>query len=107
MIVATLATTSLENIASHAWKNDCSPDQLWFQVNIKIPGKISIVDFKTYIFKNRHVTWRLMKRAEASNYSAIVVSLGFHGTIRSNIRSNFKLPRKLRFSCFHQLEHLL
>ena len=76
MVVSTLSTVSLEDIAS------ASTSPLWFQL---------------YFYKNRAISESLVQRAELCGYSAIVVTIDvpLMGRRESDIRNQFKLPPDL------------
>lgn len=69
-----MSTVSIEEIA------DGTPNSLkWFQL---------------YVFKDRHQAGLLVRRAEASGFKALVltVDLPVMGIRRDDIRNDFKLP---------------
>ena len=73
MAVSTLATSSLEEVAAAA------AGPLWFQL---------------YVYKDRGVTEMLVKRAEAADYKALVLTVDapYLGRRERDIRSGFGLP---------------
>ena len=76
-VLSTLATTSIEDVARAA------PDgRLWFQL---------------YVFKDRGLTTELVRRAEASGYEAIVMTVDapFLGRRERDARNRFTLPEGL------------
>ncbi|XP_070000343.1 uncharacterized protein Hao isoform X2 [Penaeus vannamei] len=80
--LSTIATTSIEEIASEA------PDTLRF--------------FQLYIYKDRAVTASLVKRAEAAGFSALVLTVDApHFGIRlADLRNKFTLPPHLGMANF-------
>uniref|UniRef100_A0A915DPM9 FMN hydroxy acid dehydrogenase domain-containing protein n=1 Tax=Ditylenchus dipsaci TaxID=166011 RepID=A0A915DPM9_9BILA len=83
MICSTLATTSLENVAKSAPEGTV----LWYQL---------------YVYKNRQLTESLVKRAVASGYSALVLTVDAPsmGRRRADERNGFELPHHLRMANF-------
>lgn len=82
MIVSTLSTTALEDVRMSAPKA-----VLWFQL---------------HVFKNRAITMSLVRRAEASGYGALVVTVGspFYGNRFADARNKFKMPKGLMLANF-------
>lgn len=82
MILSTMSTTALEDVRMSAPKA-----VLWFQL---------------YIFKDRAITMSLVRRAEASGYGALVVTLDapIGGNRFADIRNRFKLPKGLMLANF-------
>lgn len=80
--LSTIATSSIEEIAEYA------PDTLRF--------------FQLYIYKDREVTASLVRRAEAANFSALVLTVDApsFGLRRADIRNKFALPPHLRMANF-------
>ncbi len=74
MTVSTMSSISLEEIARQS-----EHDQLWLQC---------------YIFKDRHLTETLIKRAEQAGFKALVLTVGMpvHGKRFRDIENQFKLP---------------
>ncbi|HEV2238581.1 MAG TPA: alpha-hydroxy acid oxidase [Ktedonobacterales bacterium] len=81
MIVATLATRSLEEVA------EAASGPLWFQL---------------YVYKDRTVSEALVRRAEAAGYRALVltVDLPVLGRREADERNAFALPAHLRLANF-------
>jgi 4-hydroxymandelate oxidase len=73
MCLATLATTSLEDVAA------ASPAPKWFQL---------------YVFRDREITRDLVQRAAANGYQAIVLTVDVPGVSRRerDMRIGFHLP---------------
>ncbi|XP_060658213.1 uncharacterized protein LOC132792763 [Drosophila nasuta] len=81
-ILSTLSTTSLEDLAKAA------PDTCkWFQL---------------YIYKDRHVTEQLVRRAERANFKALVVTIDtpINGDRRADAKNKFCLPSHLSLANF-------
>ncbi|KAG0416156.1 hypothetical protein HPB47_006666 [Ixodes persulcatus] len=79
MILSTLSTTSMEDVrkaAPHAI--------LWYQL---------------YVFQDRELTRRLVKRAEQAGYSALVLTVDapVFGRRVSDVRKRFSLPSHLKY----------
>ncbi|CAN7978586.1 unnamed protein product [Ixodes persulcatus] len=79
MILSTLSTTSMEDVrkaAPHA--------VLWYQL---------------YVFQDRELTRRLVKRAEQAGYSALVLTVDapVFGRRVSDVRKRFSLPSHLKY----------
>ena len=76
MILSTLATHSIEEVAAEASGN------LWFQL---------------YVYKDRGITRRLVERAEAAGCKALVITLDstLLGRRERDVRNNFHLPHGL------------
>ena len=76
MVVSTLATRSLEEVAAAA------TGPLWFQL---------------YVYRDRGITKRLISRAEGAGYRALVLTVDTPrlGRRERDERSRFKLPRGL------------
>uniref|UniRef100_A0A914MQE4 FMN hydroxy acid dehydrogenase domain-containing protein n=1 Tax=Meloidogyne incognita TaxID=6306 RepID=A0A914MQE4_MELIC len=85
MICSTLSTTPLEEVAKHASDNAT----IWFQL---------------YIYKNRALTEKLVRRAEKAGFSALVLTVDapHFGRRRADERNGFKLPEHLRVANFEQ-----
>lgn len=82
MILSTIATSSIEEVAAAA------PSGIrWFQL---------------YIYKDRGVTQQLVKRAEKSGFSAIVLTIDapVFGTRHADVRNKFSLAPHLRMANF-------
>lgn len=82
MILSTLSTTSLEDVAQAA------PEGLrWFQL---------------YVYKDRPVTEQLVRRAEKCGYKAIVLTVDAptFGIRLADVRNKFLLPPHLRLANF-------
>lgn len=82
MILSTLSTTSMEDVrkaAPHA--------VLWYQL---------------YVFQDRELTRRLVKRAEQAGYSALVLTVDapVFGRRVSDVRKRFSLPSHLKLANF-------
>ncbi|CAN7993593.1 unnamed protein product, partial [Ixodes pacificus] len=82
MILSTLSTTSMEDVrkaAPHAI--------LWYQL---------------YVFQDRELTKRLVKRAEQAGYSALVLTVDapVFGRRVSDVRKSFSLPSHLKLANF-------
>jgi len=82
MIVSTIATTSLEEIAKAAPNG-----HRWFQL---------------YVYKDRAVTMDLVRRAERADYKALVVTVDtpYAGKRRDDLRNGYSLPPHLRMANF-------
>jgi (S)-2-hydroxy-acid oxidase len=82
MIVSTIATTSLEDIAKAAPNG-----QRWFQL---------------YVYKDRAVTMDLVRRAEKADYKALVLTVDtpYAGKRRNDLRNAFTLPLHLKMANF-------
>ncbi|EDW72557.1 uncharacterized protein Dwil_GK20637 [Drosophila willistoni] len=81
-ILSTLSTTSLEDLAAGA------PDTVkWFQL---------------YIYKDRSITEKLVRRAEKANFKALVLTIDapIFGHRRADVRNNFSLPSHLTLANF-------
>lgn len=76
MTVSTLSSVSLEDIAT------ISSGPLWFQL---------------YIYKDRTITQKLIRRAELAGYSALIVTVDtpIMGRRERDIRNQFKLPNRV------------
>lgn len=84
MILSTISTTSIEDVATAA------PSlSKWFQL---------------YIYKDRNVTRRLVKRAEDAGFKALVLTVDtpFFGTRLADHRNSFCLPPHLELANFKQ-----
>lgn len=82
MIVSTIATTSLEGVS------DAAPDCVrWFQL---------------YVYKDRDVTVRLVKRAEKAGYTALVLTVDtpYFGQRIADVKNKFALPPGLIMANF-------
>lgn len=82
-IMSTLSTSSIEEVAAAA-----PPDTLkWFQL---------------YIYRNRELTERLVRRAEAAGFAAIVLTVDapVFGVRRADVRNRFALPAPLELRNF-------
>uniref|UniRef100_A0A1I8C1Q9 FMN hydroxy acid dehydrogenase domain-containing protein n=1 Tax=Meloidogyne hapla TaxID=6305 RepID=A0A1I8C1Q9_MELHA len=84
MICSTLSTTPLEEVAKNADNNS-----IWFQL---------------YIYKNRSLTEKLVRRAEKAGYSALVLTVDapHFGRRRADERNGFKLPEHLSVANFKE-----
>jgi 4-hydroxymandelate oxidase len=82
MVVSTLATTSLEEVAAAA-----AGGPLWFQL---------------YVYKDRSVSESLVRRAEAAGYRALVLTVDtpLLGRREADERNGFGLPDHLRMANF-------
>lgn len=78
MVVSTIATTKLEDVATAA-----PTGRRWFQL---------------YVYKNRTITEALVKRVEKAGYEALVVTINIPvtGKRRPDVRNSFALPAHLR-----------
>ena len=88
MVVSTLATRSVEEIAASAG------GPLWFQL---------------YVFRDRSLSQRLIARAEEAGYRAICLTVDTPrlGQRERDVRSGFKLPRGVTIRNYEGLgEHL-
>ena len=83
MVVSTMATRSLEEIAAVAG------GPLWFQL---------------YVYRDRALSQRLIARAEAAGYRALVVTVDTPrlGRRERDLRSRFTLPRGVTIGNFRQ-----
>lgn len=77
--MSTLSTTSIEDIGAagpNAFK--------WFQL---------------YIYKNREISKRLIRRAEKAGFKALVLTVdsSIFGVRRSDTKNKFKLPKYLEY----------
>ncbi len=92
MISSTVSTTSLEEVAQAA------PNAIrWFQL---------------YVYQDREATRRLVKRAEAAGFKALVLTVDSPqvGRRRDNARNAFTLPSYLKYlpsDLFHSLLKLV
>lgn len=79
--LSSLSTTSLEEVAT------CGKDKRWFQL---------------YIAKDRSFTQKVIKRVEASGYSALVVTIDtpILGVRERDVRNGFHLPHPLKLANF-------
>ena len=86
MILSTLSTASLENVASVG----DGKHNLWFQL---------------YIYKDRKLTEAMIKRVEKAGYSAIVLTVDapFFGRRLADCRNKFSLPSGLKLANFQSL----
>src|SRR6185503_3102935 len=77
MVVSTMATTSLEDVAAAA------PGPKWFQL---------------YVYKDRDLAKSMVERAEAAGYSALVLTVDtpYLGRRERDVRNGFRLPDDLR-----------
>lgn len=76
-MLSTLSTTSIEDVAA------AGPNAIkWFQL---------------YIYKDREITKRLVRRAEKAGFKALVLTVDapLFGIRRSDVRNQFKLPNHL------------
>ncbi|KAM8712076.1 hypothetical protein ACLKA7_012578 [Drosophila subpalustris] len=81
-ILSTLSTTSLEDLSAAA------PDTLkWFQL---------------YIYKDRSLTEKIVRRAEKANFKALVLTVDapIFGHRRADVRNKFSLPSHLSLANF-------
>ncbi|CAF1588730.1 unnamed protein product, partial [Didymodactylos carnosus] len=92
MILSTLATTKLEDVAIEHKK-----------ALTEHPGSISQLWYQLYILKDREFTKNLVQRAEQSGYKAIVVTVDAPrlGNREADRRNTFRLPENM------QMENLL
>ncbi|XP_017106728.2 uncharacterized protein Hao [Drosophila bipectinata] len=85
-ILSTLSTTSLEDLAVGA------PETIkWFQL---------------YIYKDRTITEKLVRRAEKANFRALVLTIDapIFGHRRADVRNNFSLPSHLTLANFQGIK---
>ncbi|HLA44203.1 MAG TPA: alpha-hydroxy acid oxidase [Aggregatilineales bacterium] len=84
MILSTLSTTSLETVAAEG-------ASLWFQL---------------YIYKDRSITQRLVERAEAAGYQALVLTVDaiVSGLREQSVRDRFQLPEGLLLENFVEFQ---
>jgi 4-hydroxymandelate oxidase len=77
MALSTLSTVRLENVAAAA----TAP--MWFQI---------------YVYRDREITRRMVQRAEASGYTALVltVDVAVAGNRERDVRNRFKLPKGIQ-----------
>ena len=77
MMLSTLSTSSIEEVAAAA------TGPLWFQL---------------YVYKDREETKNLVRRAEAADYKAIVLTVDAQiwGVRERDVKNNFQLPDGLR-----------
>ena len=82
MILSTISTTSIEDVAAAAPKGN-----KWFQL---------------YIYKDRNVTRSLVRRVESSGFRALVLTVDtpFFGTRLADVRNHFCLPPHLTLANF-------
>lgn len=75
--MSTLSTTSIEDIGKHA------PDTIKF--------------FQLYIYRDRELTKKLVRRAENAGFKALVLTVDapVFGPRRADIRNKFELPKHL------------
>ncbi len=85
MIVSTMATRSLEEIA------EASTGLLWFQL---------------YVYRDRKLTNQLVRRAEEAGYRALVVTVDvpIMGKRENDIRNGFALPTGMRVKNFESVD---
>eukprot|EP01137_Pigoraptor_chileana_P032078 Opistho-2@20888 len=86
MILSSIATTSIEELAASA------PNGLrWFQL---------------YVYKDRALTERLVHRAEAAGFKALVLTVDtpLLGRREPDVRNEFKLPAHLRLANFDEMD---
>ncbi|XP_022665222.1 peroxisomal (S)-2-hydroxy-acid oxidase-like [Varroa destructor] len=87
MILSTLSTTSLEDVAHefHNWST--GHGALWFQL---------------YIYKDREITKNLVKRAEGSGFQGLCVTVDtpYLGNRRADARNRFEMPPGLSLRNF-------
>lgn len=79
MILSTLSTTSLEDVAKAA------PSAVkWFQL---------------YIYRDREITGKLVSRVEKAGFSALVLTVDtpVFGTRLADTRNRFSLPPHLKY----------
>lgn len=76
--MSTLSTSSIEEVASAAPTTD-----KWFQL---------------YIYKERELTKKLVRRAEKGNFKAIVLTVDapVFGPRRADVKNKFQLPKHLK-----------
>ncbi len=87
-IMSTISTSSIEEVA------EAAPTAVkWFQL---------------YIYKDRKVTERLVRRAEAAGFSALVLTVDapMFGRRLNDIRNRFSLPPHLGMANFSQMGDL-
>ncbi|XP_028967586.1 hydroxyacid oxidase 1 [Galendromus occidentalis] len=87
MMLSTLSTTSLEDVA-HEFNNwTVGRGGLWFQL---------------YIYKNREVTEKLVKRAETAGYRVLCLTVDtpYLGNRRADARNKFEMPPGLKLANF-------
>lgn len=62
--------------------------------------------FQLYIYTDRAVTLQLIRKAESSGYSAVVLTVDtpFIGTRESDIRNGFSLPNHLSLANFERVK---
>ncbi len=82
-ILSTLSSTSLEDVAATA----AAPR--WFQL---------------YVYRDRTITYELVKRAEAAGYVAICITVDVQrpGNRERDLRNGFKVPMQIRAANFGQ-----
>ncbi|XP_067626556.1 uncharacterized protein [Eurosta solidaginis] len=85
-ILSTLSTMSIEEVASVAPNTN-----KWFQL---------------YVYKDRSLTEKMVRRAEEASFKAIVLTIDapIFGQRRSDIRNGFSLPSNLRLANFQSLQ---
>jgi len=88
MILSTLSTSTIEEVAE--------------------AGPTAIKWFQLYIYKDREVTKRLIKRVEAAGFKAIVLTVDtpFFGTRHADIRNRFCLPPHMTLANFKDLANV-
>jgi len=81
MVVSTLATTSLEEVAAAA------SGPLWFQL---------------YVYKDREITRALVQRAKAAGYKALCLTVDavHSGRRERDVRNRFALPPEIQLANF-------
>lgn len=83
--MSTLSTTKIEDVA------EATPGSIkWFQL---------------YIYKNRKLTESIIKRAESSNFKALVLTVDapLFGLRRADQRNKFTLPSHLNMANFSDI----
>jgi 4-hydroxymandelate oxidase len=77
MALSTLSTARIEDVA------EATTAPLWFQI---------------YVYRDREITRRMVQRAEASGYTALVltVDVAVAGNRERDVRNRFKLPKGIR-----------
>ncbi|OQR70214.1 hydroxyacid oxidase 1-like [Tropilaelaps mercedesae] len=90
MVLSTLSTTSIEDVA-HEFRNwTTARGALWFQL---------------YIYKDREITQRLVRRAERAGFKALCLTVDapYLGNRRADARNRFEMPSGLTLANFDDL----
>ncbi|KAF1786191.1 Aldolase-type TIM barrel [Phytophthora cactorum] len=85
-VLSTMSTTSLEDVATASSAANANALR-WFQL---------------YVFKDRQITVRLVRRAEKAGYKAIVLTVDAPvlGNREADVRNHFSIPKHLTMANF-------